>query len=66
MMTPELFIQERAAAAMEALYGAKVDPSVLQVQVTRKEFEGDYTLVCFPLLKISHAAPDATGNAHSR
>lgn len=63
MMTPELFIQERAAAAMEALYGAKVDPSVLQVQVTRKEFEGDYTLVCFPLLKISHAAPDATGNA---
>ena len=62
-MTPELFIQERAAAAMEALYGAKVDPSVLQVQVTRKEFEGDYTLVCFPLLKISHAAPDATGNA---
>ena len=62
-MTPELFIQERAAAAMEALYGAKVDPSTLQVQVTRKEFEGDYTLVCFPLLKISHAAPDATGNA---
>lgn len=63
MMTPELFIQERAAAAMEALYGAKVDPSILQVQVTRKEFEGDYTLVCFPLLKISHAAPDVTGNA---
>ena len=63
MMTPELFIQERAAAAMEALYGAKVDPSTLQVQVTRKEFEGDYTLVCFPLLKITHAAPDATGNA---
>ena len=62
-MTPELFIQERAAAAMEALYGAKVDPSTLQVQVTRKEFEGDYTLVCFPLLKITHAAPDATGNA---
>ena len=62
-MTPEWFIQERAAAAMEALYGAKVDPSTLQVQVTRKEFEGDYTLVCFPLLKISHAAPDVTGNA---
>ena len=62
-MTPELFIQQRAAAAMEALYAAQVDPATLQVQVTRKEFEGDYTLVCFPLLKISHAAPDATGNA---
>jgi arginyl-tRNA synthetase len=33
------------------------------VQVTRKEFEGDYTLVVFPLLRISHAAPDATGSA---
>ena len=63
MMTPELFIQERAAAAMEALYGAHIDAASLQVQVTRKEFEGDYTLVCFPLLKITHAAPDATGNA---
>ena len=62
-MTPELFIQERAAAAMEALYGAHIDAASLQVQVTRKEFEGDYTLVCFPLLKITHAAPDATGNA---
>jgi len=62
-MTPELFIQQKAAAAMEALYGAAVDPATLQVQLTRKEFEGDYTLVCFPLLKISHAAPDATGSA---
>ena len=35
----------------------------LQVSVTRKEFEGDYTLVTFPLLKITHQAPDATGNA---
>ena len=35
----------------------------LQVSVTRKEFEGDYTLVTFPLLKITHQAPDVTGNA---
>ena len=35
----------------------------LQVSVTRKEFEGDYTLVTFPLLKITRQAPDATGNA---
>ena len=33
------------------------------MQVTRKEFEGDYTLVVFPLLRISHSSPDATGKA---
>ncbi|MBQ9891704.1 MAG: arginine--tRNA ligase [Bacteroidales bacterium] len=62
-MTPELFIAGAASKAVEALYGVSVDPAALQVQVTRKEFEGDYTLVVFPLLKISHSAPDATGNA---
>ena len=48
---------------MKALYGADIDAATLQVAVTRKEFEGDYTLVTFPLLKISRCAPDATGNA---
>ncbi|MBR1405605.1 MAG: arginine--tRNA ligase [Bacteroidales bacterium] len=62
-MTPERFIQEKAAAAVKALYQTDIDASSLQVGVTRKEFEGDYTLVVFPLLKISHSAPEATGNA---
>ena len=62
-MTPEQFISARAAQAVKELYGAEVDAATLQVQVTRKEFEGDYTLVVFPLLRISHAAPDATGSA---
>ena len=62
-MAPELFIQQQAAGAVKALYGAEVAPSTLQVSVTRKEFDGDYTLVTFPLLRISHAAPDATGEA---
>ena len=62
-MTPELFIQGKAAEAIQALYGAAVPAETLQVAVTRKEFEGDYTLVTFPLLKITHSAPDATGNA---
>ena len=62
-MTPELFIASEAAKAVKELYNAEVDASTLQVQVTRKEFEGDYTLVVFPLLRISHAAPDATGSA---
>ena len=62
-MSPEVFIQTKAAEAIRALYGADVPAGSLQVAVTRKEFEGDYTLVTFPLLKITHTAPDATGNA---
>ena len=62
-MTQEAFIQQQAAAAIRALYAVEVAPETLQVAVTRKEFEGDYTLVVFPLLRISHAAPEATGNA---
>ena len=62
-MTPESFIQQKAAAAIQAIYNTEVAETSLQVAVTRKEFEGDYTLVTFPLLKITHQAPDATGNA---
>ena len=62
-MTPETFIISKASEAIQALYGVQIDPATLQVQVTRKEFEGDYTLVVFPLLKVSKAAPEATGNA---
>jgi len=59
-MTPEQFISVRAADAIAALYGTAVEPSSLQVSVTRKEFEGDYTLVVFPLLRISRKSPDLT------
>ena len=62
-MTPEVFLQNKAAEAIQSLYSATVNPSDLQVQVTRKEFQGDYTLVVFPLLKLSHSAPEPTGNA---
>ena len=62
-MTPATLIIAKASEAIQALYGVQIDPATLQVQVTRKEFEGDYTLVVFPLLKVSKAAPEATGNA---
>lgn len=62
-MTAEKMIAAKASEAVKAVYGAEIEPSALQVQPTRKEFEGDYTLVVFPLLKMSHQAPDATGNA---
>ena len=63
ILTPEKLIAGSAAEAVRQLWGAEVEASLLQVQITRKEFEGDYTLVVFPLLKMSHLAPEATGNA---
>ncbi|MBO6046072.1 MAG: arginine--tRNA ligase [Bacteroidales bacterium] len=62
-MTPESFIAGKAVLAVKDLYNADIEASAVQVQVTRKEFEGDYTLVVFPLLRISHSSPDATGTA---
>lgn len=63
ILTPEKLIAGSAAEVVRQLWGAEVDASLLQVQITRKEFDGDYTLVVFPLLKMSHLAPEATGNA---
>ena len=62
-MTPEQFIAKKASEAIKAVYNADADPATLQVSVTRKEFEGDFTLVVFPLLRMSHSTPENTGNA---
>ncbi len=62
-MTPELFIALKASEAINALYNADIEPSDLQVSVTRKEFTGDFTLVVFPLLRLSHSTPENTAGA---
>ncbi len=62
-MTPELFIASKASEAIKALYNTDIEPSALQVSVTRKEFTGDFTLVVFPLLRLSHSTPENTGKA---
>ena len=63
-MEPGKLLAARASEAVKALYGADVDASALQIQpLTRKEFEGDYTLVVFPLLRVSRCAPEATAQA---
>lgn len=49
--------------AVEQLFSAKVEPSQIQLQKTRKEFEGDLTIVIFPLVKISKLGPEQTGQA---
>ena len=59
-MNPESFIYEKAKMAVEALYSAEVNEKMIQTQATRKEFEGDITLVTFPLLKTSRKSPEVT------
>ena len=59
MINIEEFISGVVARATEELYGVS-DSSQLQIQKTRKEFEGDYTVVVFPLLRASRKSPEAT------
>ena len=42
------------------LYGQELPGKLAQVQKTRPEFEGDFTVVVFPLLKISKSGPEKT------
>ncbi|MEF9930772.1 MAG: arginine--tRNA ligase [Bacteroidales bacterium] len=59
-MNPENFIFEKAQEAIAAIYNTNIDSKLIQTQATRKEFEGDITLVTFPLLKVSKKSPEAT------
>ena len=58
-MNIETFISDAVRRSVEALYGELGDEQ-LQIQKTRREFEGDYTLVTFPLLRRSRKSPEAT------
>ncbi len=44
------------------LYGKEADRNLLSIQKTKKEFKGDFTLVVFPLLRISGKNPEQTSN----
>ena len=59
-MNPIQLLTEKAVQAVKALYGAEVPESMLQFQATRKDFEGDVTLVVFPLLRTSRKGPEQT------
>ncbi len=53
-------INKAAFEAVKALYGQDVPEKMVQVQKTKKEFEGSLTLVVFPFLKISKKKPEDT------
>ena len=60
-MEIEKLILDAVKRSVEALYG-ELSGEQLQLQKTRKEFEGDYTFVVFPLLKKSRKSPEMTAN----
>lgn len=61
-MTIESLISEGVSKALKSLYGIEVDPSSIVPQQTRKEFEGNLTVVVFPFLKASKKSPEATAS----
>ena len=60
-MNIEEIINQALIAGIPQLYGKPVSSDSIQLQKTKREFEGDITLVVFPLLGISRKAPEITG-----
>lgn len=59
-MNIENYFQEKIVKCVSEIYNTEIAVQSIQLQKTRKEFEGDITLVAFPLLKISRKSPEAT------
>ena len=55
-------IKEKAIEAINELYGMTFSEKDFQVNTTKPEFEGDYTIVLFSLIKSLKMSPDALGN----
>lgn len=53
-------------SAMQKLFNVSIDAEIVQLQKTRKEFDGDLTVVVFPLIKLSKQGPEQTGEALGR
>ncbi len=56
----EVSIKEIIAEGIQILYDTKIDASSFEFQETKKEFEGDITLVVFPFTRFSKKTPEAT------
>lgn len=61
-MTIEEQLRNSVLVAINELYNAQLDEKIVQVQLTRKDQKGDYTVVVFPLLKVSKKKPEETGD----
>lgn len=54
-------LAEATVSAVKALFDAEVNTTEVQVQKTRKEFEGDRTVVVFPFVRIAKCKPEELG-----
>lgn len=59
-MNIEQIIRLAASRALNSLYSLQVNPDTIQLSATKKEFEGNLTIVVFPFLKASRKAPAVT------
>ena len=60
MMSIDNILAQAAAVAVKELYGVDFPAEKIVPQTTKKEFEGNETIVVFPFLKASRKAPDVT------
>lgn len=65
-MHPTQSLRVSIGRAFAELFSAELDAPVFQLSPTRKEFEGDYTLLTFPLTKFSKLSPEATSDSLGR
>ena len=59
-MKIETLVAQKTVQAIKALYGQEIEAGSVQVQKTKKEFEGHLTIVVFPYLKMSRKGPEQT------
>ena len=59
-MSIDSILAQATAQAVKDLYGVDFPAEKIVPQTTKKEFEGNETIVVFPFLKASHKAPDVT------
>ncbi len=60
-MSIDNIIAQAVARAVKQLYGVDADPATIQPQTTKKEFEGNLTIVVFPWVKAARKSPEAVG-----
>ena len=65
-MSVENIIRHAVAKAVHELYGLNIDPASVATQATRKEFEGNLTVMVFPYVKAARKAPEAAGDEIGR
>lgn len=61
-MNIEKIITQATQEAISTLYSVDIEADNVQLQQTRKEFDGDITLVVFPFVKIARKAPEQAAN----